>query len=92
MVPYLKYVWKGVPGSLLTFSHVFFLLKDKHVMIKKLLQFLVAEIDAQLLKSIVIKNLKASNIQHSNELNPFHCWIHKGFITLLNNKLESSLI
>ena len=55
---------------ILTFSHVFFLLQNKHVMIKKLLQFLIAEIDAQLLKSIVIKDFKASNIQNTDETNP----------------------
>ena len=30
---------------IITFSHVFFLLQNKHVMIEELLQFLVAEID-----------------------------------------------
>ena len=55
---------------ILTFPHVFFLLQNKHVMIKKLLQFLITEIDAQLLKSVVIKDLKASNIQNTDETNP----------------------
>ena len=39
-------------------------------MIKELLQFLIAEIDTQLLESIVLKYFKASNIQDTNKTDP----------------------
>jgi hypothetical protein len=35
-----------------TFTFVFFLLKNKHVMVEKLLQLLVGEIDAKLLETV----------------------------------------
>ena len=39
-------------------------------MIEKLLQFLVAKIDAQLFEAIEVKDFEACNVQHSNEANP----------------------
>ena len=39
-------------------------------MIEELLQFLVAEIDTYLLKSIVLKYFKTSNIQDTNKTDP----------------------
>ena len=54
----------------ITFTHVLFLFQHKHVMIEKLLQFLVAKIDAQLFEAIEVKNFEACNVQHSDEANP----------------------
>ena len=56
------------------------------------MQFLITKVDTDLLKAIVIKDLKSSNIQYSNELNPLHGGVNQCLITLLNNELESSLI
>ena len=39
-------------------------------MIEKLLQFLVAKIDAQLFEAIEVKDFEACNVQHSDETNP----------------------
>ena len=39
-------------------------------MVEELLKFLIAEVNADLLEAIVIKNLKASNIQDTDERNP----------------------
>merc|ERR1739848_277999 len=74
-----------------TFSDVLFLLKHKHVLIEKLLEFLISEIDTKLFKSIVVKDFKASNIQASNILNFLHGRINKGKITFINNKTEDIL-
>ena len=46
---------------------VLLLLQDKHVVVEELLQFLIGEVDAELLQAVEIKDLKSSDIQHSNE-------------------------
>ena len=48
----------------------------KHVMVEELLQLLIAEVDTDLFKTIVIKDLKACNIQASNVLYFLHCWVN----------------
>merc|ERR1711881_411334 len=44
-----------------TFTHVFFLFKDEHVVVEELLQFFIGEVDAKLLEGVEIEDLKASN-------------------------------
>ena len=44
------------------------------MVVEKLLQLLVAKVNAQLFKSIVVKDLKASNVQYTNESNPKIRW------------------
>ena len=68
-IRFKKYIYY-IAIYLCTFSHVLFLFKDEHVVIKKLLQFFITEIDAHLLEAIVVENFKASNIQYSNKANP----------------------
>ena len=46
---------------------VLLLLQDKHVVVEELLELLVGEVDAELLKRVHHKDLKTGNIQHSNE-------------------------
>eukprot|EP00732_Lithocolla_globosa_P001343 Lithocolla_globosa_v1_NODE_646_length_3525_cov_40.886455.p2 type:complete len:263 gc:universal NODE_646_length_3525_cov_40.886455:1421-2209(+) len=48
------------------FSHIFLLLFLQCQLDKKLLQFFIAKIDRKLLKAVILQNLKAINIQHSN--------------------------
>ena len=40
------------------FSLVFFLLQDKHVVVEKLLQLLIGEVDAKLLKTIELRFIR----------------------------------
>lgn len=52
--------WKQVQTKvnevpLNAFTFVFFLLKDKHVVIKELLKFLICQINAQLLKCVELQ-------------------------------------
>lgn len=47
---------------------VFLLFQHKHVMVKELLKFLISVVDTQLLKRVVLENLKTSNIQYTNEV------------------------
>ena len=42
-------------GPLDTFTFILFLLKNEHVMVEELLQFLVGEIDAKLLETVVLR-------------------------------------
>ena len=46
---------------------VLLLLQHKHVVVEELLQLLIGEVDAELLKRVHHENLKTSNVQHSNE-------------------------
>ena len=48
--------------------HVLLLLQHKHVVVEELLKLLITEVDADLLKRVELKDLKAGNIQHSNEV------------------------
>ena len=50
-------------GPVNALTNIFLLLKDKHVLVEELLQFLITEVDANLLKAIVVKDLKSSNIK-----------------------------
>ena len=49
-------------------------------------------VDADLLKAIVIKDFKSSNVKHSNVGNFLHCWVHESLVTLVHNNSECSLI
>lgn len=50
-----------------TFGFVFFLFQDKHVVIEKLLQFFIREINAKLIKTIFLENLEPGNVEHPSE-------------------------
>ena len=45
--------------------HFAHLLQDEHVVVKELLQLLVAEVDRQLLEPVEVEDLKASNVQNT---------------------------
>ena len=79
-------------GPLNTFPDIFFLLQNKHVLVEELLKLFITEVDANLLKAIVVKDFKASNIQASNVVDFFHRHINNGFITFVNNESEDTLI
>ena len=50
-----------------SFLAVLFLFKDEHMMVEKLLQFLVRVVDAQLLECVEFKDFKSGNIQDTDE-------------------------
>ena len=52
------------------FLLVLLLFQHEHVVVEELLQFLIGEVDAQLLKAVEIKDLKASDVQDTNEVLP----------------------
>merc|ERR1711981_1181096 len=75
-------------GPFNTFPDIFLLLQDKHVLVEKLLKLLITEVDTDLFKAIVVKDLKASNIKTTNVLDLFHRQVNKCDVTLLNNETE----
>lgn len=50
-----------------SFTFVFLLLKNEHVMVEKLLKFFICYVDAKLLKRVERKNLESCNVEHTNE-------------------------
>lgn len=46
---------------------VLLLLEHKHVVVEELLELLVGEVDAQLLKGVHHEDLKTSDVKHSDE-------------------------
>merc|ERR1712223_2174190 len=79
-------------GPFNTFPDIFFLLQHKHVLVEELLELLITEVDTNLFKTIVVKDLKTSNVQATNVLHLLHGWVKKCFITLLHNETEQVLI
>merc|ERR1712024_214031 len=79
-------------GPFNTFPDTFFLLQHKHVLVEELLELLITEVDTNLFKTIVVKDLKTSNVQATNVLHLLHGWVKKCFITLLHNETEQVLI
>ena len=62
-------------------SHVFLLLKHKHVVVEELLQLFIDKVNAKLFKCVELKDLKPSNIQHTDEVNFLHGGVHKSCVT-----------
>ena len=62
------------------------------MLIEELLEFLITEVDTNLLEAIVVKDFKASNVQATNVMNLFHGWVKKCVVTLVNNETEDKLI
>merc|ERR1712227_520654 len=50
-----------------TFFFIFFLFKNKHVVVEELLKLFICEVDAKLFKSIEFENFETSNIEDANE-------------------------
>merc|ERR1719175_496073 len=60
-------------------------------MVEELLELFIDKVDGNLLKAIVLENLKASNVKHSTEVGLLQASINEGFITLLNQPLEQAV-
>merc|ERR1712223_1570710 len=79
-------------GPFNTFLDIFFLLQHKHVLVEELLELLITEVDTNLLKAIVVKDLKTSNVQATNVLHFLHGGVKKSLVTLLHDEAEQVLI
>merc|ERR1719385_253679 len=89
---FLKIHTKVNIGPVKTFLDIFLLLKGEHVLVEELLQLLIDIVDTDLFKAIVVKDLKAGNIQDTNVLDFLHGRVNKGLITLIHNNSEGTLI
>merc|ERR1712015_531015 len=79
-------------GPVQTLSHVFLLLKGEHVGVKELLQLLVDVVDADLLEAVVVEDLKAGNIEHTNVGDLLHGGVAQGLVTLVDDNPEGTLV
>jgi len=75
-----------------TLSHILLLLESKHVLVEKLLQLLIDIVDADLLKSVVIKDLKSCNIKNTDVGDLLHGGVAQGLITFIYHDPEGSFI
>merc|ERR1712079_298604 len=79
-------------GPVETLLDVFLLLKGEHVLVEELLQLLVDVVNTDLLKAIVVKDLKSGNVKHTNVLHLLHGGVNQGLVTLVNHNSEGTLI
>ena len=62
------------------------------MMVEELLQLLVDKVDGDLLKSVVLENLKPSNIQDGHKVGLLHGGIAERAIALGNEPLEHTIV
>merc|ERR1719270_722987 len=75
-----------------TFLDILFLFNNEHVVVEELLELFIDKVDGDLLKSVVLKNFKTSNVKHSTKVGLLQCSIDKCVVTLLNKPLEHTVI
>lgn len=73
-----------------TLASVLLLLQHEHVMVEELLQLFVGEIDAQLFKTVEVKDFETGNIQYTDEVLTLLLCV-QGFVQLLHHPLEGSV-
>jgi hypothetical protein len=73
-----------------TFLFVFFLFKDEHMVVEKLLKFLVGEVDAQLFEGVETENFETGDIE-ATDVESFWQGGGKSAVTLDSDKVEQSL-
>merc|ERR1712210_338503 len=79
-------------GPVQTLADVHFLLKGEHVGVEELLQLLVDVVDADLLKTVVVEDLKAGDVEDTDVGDLLHGGVAQGLVTLLDSDPEGSLV
>merc|ERR1719209_958560 len=79
-------------GPVQTLADIHFLLKGEHVGVEELLQLLVDVVDADLLKAVVVKDLKAGDVEDTNVGDLLHGGVAQGLVTLLHSDPEGTLV
>merc|ERR1719412_759281 len=79
-------------GPVKTLPDVFLLLKGEHVLVEELLELLVDVVDTDLLETVVIKDLKAGNVKHTNVVNLLHGGVDESLVTFVHDNPEGSLV
>merc|ERR1719270_3207838 len=75
-----------------TFLDILFLFNNEHVVVEELLELFIDKVDGDLLKSVVLKNFKTSNVKHSTKVGLLQRSIDKCVVSLLNEPLEHTII
>ena len=55
-----------------------------HVLVEELLELLVDIVDANLLETVVVEDLKAGNVEDANVGDLLHGWVAQGLVTLVH--------
>merc|ERR1719341_1817037 len=79
-------------GPVKTLLDVLLLLEGEHVLVEELLELLVDVVDTDLLETVVVEDLKTSNIEHTNVGNFLHAGVAESLVTLLNHNSEGPLV
>merc|ERR1719356_426666 len=79
-------------GPVQALPDVHLLLKGEHVLVEELLQLLVDIVDADLLEAVVVEDLEAGNVEHTNIGDLLHGWVAQGLVTLVDNNPEGTLV
>merc|ERR1719264_1040977 len=79
-------------GPVQTLADVHFLLKGEHVGVEELLQLLVDVVDADLLKTVIVKDLKAGDVEDTDVGDLLHGGVAQGLVTLLHGDPEGTLV
>merc|ERR1712226_728508 len=75
-----------------TLPDILLLLKGEHVLVKELLQLLIDVVDADLLETVVVKDLEAGNVQDTDVGNLLHGGVTQGLVTFLHYDPKGTLI
>merc|ERR1719341_1706007 len=79
-------------GPVQTLADVHFLLKGEHVGVEELLQLLVDVVDADLLKTVVVEDFKAGDVEDTDVGDLLHGGVAQGLVTLLHSNPEGTLV
>ena len=63
-----------------------------HVLVEELLQFLVDIVDTDLLEAVVVKDLKAGDVEDTDVGDLLHCGVAEGLVTLVDDNAEGALV
>ena len=62
------------------------------MLVEELLELLVDVVDADLLETVVVEDLKAGNIEHTNVGDLLHGGVAQGLVTLVDDNPEGTLV
>ena len=63
-----------------------------HVLVEKLLQFLIDIVDADLLEAVVVEDLKAGDVEDTDVGDLLHGGVAQGLVTLVHSNPEGTLV
>merc|ERR1712015_147358 len=79
-------------GPVKALPDVHLLLEGEHVVVEELLKLLVDVVDTDLLKTVVVKDLKTSNVEDTNVGDLLHGGVAQGLVTLVDDNPEGTLV